>query len=140
MEAPLIKLLFATAACLALVGPAIAAPEYYRSADGLNDTPVSAATPLPVSSGPWRGAPVAGTQTGLTVASSTALTVPAGAVIAVIQVEGQAVRWRDDGTAPTASTGQLLQPSQQLVYSAGLSNIRFIQTTATATLTVSYYQ
>lgn len=44
----------------------------------------------------------------LTVAdSSVGLTVPAGAQRAVLDVEAQPLRWRDDGTDPTATVGTL---------------------------------
>jgi hypothetical protein len=71
--------------------------------------------------------------------ASTALTVPAGANVALITCEGQAVRWRDDGTAPTAAIGMELQIGPALFYDGTLSAIRFIQEAATATLNVSYY-
>lgn len=71
--------------------------------------------------------------------SSTALTVPAGATLALIVAETQAVRWRDDGTAPTASVGMPLAVGISLSYDGDLKAIRFIQSAATATLNVSYY-
>jgi hypothetical protein len=57
-----------------------------------------------------------------------------------VTVEGQAVRWRDDGTSPTAAVGNPVQAGAQLVYSGALSAIQFIQQAASATLDVSYYQ
>lgn len=58
---------------------------------------------------------------------------------ALIQATGQSVRWRDDGTAPTASVGMVLAAGDSLVYEGDLSAIRFIQTTNSAVLNVSYY-
>lgn len=78
--------------------------------------------------------------------SSSALTVPGAATgvtparIAVIQCEGQPVRWRDDGTAPTASVGMRLLVGQELRYDGDLNSIRFIEEAASAKLNVSYYE
>ncbi len=71
--------------------------------------------------------------------AATALTVPENAVFALIQVESKDCRWRDDGTVPTAAVGQLLFAGNDMVYSANLRAIRFIQTAATATINVHYY-
>jgi hypothetical protein len=72
--------------------------------------------------------------------ASTALTLPAGAKLAVVVTEAQAVRWRDDGTAPTAAIGMSLPVGVNLEYGGpNLAAIRFIQQAATATLNVSYY-
>jgi len=80
-----------------------------------------------------------------TLAASTALTVPSGATVAVIQNNGtQPVRWRDDGasTAPTASTGQRLPAGETLTLdtgNAGLTAARFIREADGATLDIQYY-
>lgn len=71
--------------------------------------------------------------------SSTALTVPNGAAYALIKVEGQTVRWRDDAQAPTTTDGMLIDVGDEFWYSGELKAIRFIETTASATLHVSYY-
>ncbi len=81
------------------------------------------------------------------VSASTALTVPTTdsygnkmqPTMAVIVAEGQSVRWRDDGTAPTASVGMPVLANGVLSYDGDLTRIRFIQTAATAKLNVSYY-
>jgi len=81
-------------------------------------------------------------------ASSTALTVPtrdtlgvAGTpTVAMIQCENVAVRWRDDGVAPTASVGMRLEPSSILMYDGDLTRIRFIQVGGGSALNVSYYK
>lgn len=75
----------------------------------------------------------------LTPAASTGLTPPATATYAIIQAEAQAVRWRDDGTAPTASVGMVIASGGELRYDGNLNAIRFIEATATAKLNVSYY-
>lgn len=59
--------------------------------------------------------------------------------IAMIIAETQSVRWRDDGTAPTASVGMLLPVNTPFIYDGDLNKIQFIETTASASLSVSYY-
>jgi hypothetical protein len=58
---------------------------------------------------------------------------------AFIVAEGNNVRWRDDGTAPTASVGMILIQNNVLSYDGDLNSIKFIQTGAGAKLNVSYY-
>ena len=82
-----------------------------------------------------------------TVSSSIGLTIPAvdkngfavKPTIALIIAETQAVRWRDDGTAPTASVGMPLAVGVALQYDGDLTKIRFIEQTASAKLNISYY-
>lgn len=73
------------------------------------------------------------------LSGSTALTVPAGARLAIIIVETKAVRWRDDGTAPTATVGMPQEVGDMLFYTGDLAVIRFIEQAASAKLNVSYY-
>lgn len=73
------------------------------------------------------------------LSSSTGLTVPSGATLAVIVPEIYAVRWRDDGTAPTGSVGMPLGVGTTLSYDGDLNRIRFIEQAAGAKLSVSYY-
>ena len=80
-----------------------------------------------------------GYQQITSLSASTALTVPTGATMALITAETQAVRWRDDGVAPTASVGMPLATGVSLSYDGDLKAIRFIQQTASATLNVAYY-
>lgn len=58
---------------------------------------------------------------------------------ALIIAEGKDVRWRDDGTAPTASVGMPLAVGVPLQYDGDLTNIKFIETAASAKLNISYY-
>ena len=74
------------------------------------------------------------------VPTGTFLTVPTGARMAQICVETQAVRYRDDGTAPTASVGMPQAAATCFQYSGSLPAIQFIQVTGTAVLDVSYYR
>jgi hypothetical protein len=90
---------------------------------------------------------VMGYQQIASLSSATKLTVPArnlsGLVgtprIAIITPETQAVRWRDDGVAPTASVGMPLAAGVTLQYDGDLSQIQFIEQTASAKLNISYY-
>lgn len=78
--------------------------------------------------------------TGLTVPSidpTTGLTVKAN--FALITPESQAVRWRDDGTAPTSSVGMPLAAGVTLQYDGDLSKIKFIEQTGGAKVNISYY-
>lgn len=75
---------------------------------------------------------VAGTAVGLTV--------PTGATMAIITVSGQIVRYRDDGTVPTASVGMPLAVGSIFNYASALSAIQFIAEASTATLDILYYQ
>lgn len=98
-------------------------------------------TALAAASSAYNYTPLTPGQYGLTVASSTALTVPSGALQCVVTVEGNSVRYTYDGTTtPTASAGMPLAAGQSIQFSGAqvLANLRFIQTAATATLNVSY--
>lgn len=84
-----------------------------------------------------------GYQQITTVSAATALTVPTGAKEAIITVEGQAVRYRDDGTDPTATVGMPLAVTgtgQPLDYTGTLSAIKFIEQTSGAKLNILYYK
>lgn len=66
--------------------------------------------------------------------------VPAGALLVSISVEGQSVRLRDDGTNPTASVGLLLPVGGPWPYQANLAGVKFIQTAASATISYCFYK
>jgi hypothetical protein len=80
------------------------------------------------------------------LSSAVGLTIPAdddtGHVeFAFIQAIGQDVRYRDDGTDPTATVGIRLAAGDDIWYPVkDLTAIKFIEETATAELNVSYYQ
>lgn len=75
--------------------------------------------------------------TGLNAAKS--LTVPAGAQRALLCPQTQPVRFRDDGTSPTADIGIYIAANERVWYEGDLSAIKFIETAASAKLDVSYY-
>jgi len=77
----------------------------------------------------------------ITLSGASSLTVPAGANFAIIAVDTAAVRWRDDGVAPTASVGMpLSNTGAPLEYSGPLASIQFIAQTGSPVLNVSYYR
>lgn len=87
-----------------------------------------------------RAAHVLGYEQIVGAAAATALTIPAGTAYAEVSVAGQAVRWRADGTNPTAAIGMPIAVGAKEVFAIGnLPALRFIQQSATATLDVTYY-
>lgn len=72
--------------------------------------------------------------------TAQALSVPAGANLALIQAQGQAVRYRDDGVGPTATVGMPIAAAGSLSYNGDLAALRFIEQAAGAVLNVLYYQ
>lgn len=88
-----------------------------------------------------------GYQQITTLSSATSLTVPykdvqglaARPSIALITPEGQAVRWRDDGVAPTATVGMPLAVGVTLQYDGDLTQIQFIEQVGGAKINISYY-
>ena len=75
--------------------------------------------------------------TGLSTAKSTS--VPIGyKKAAIIHCSGQAIRWRDDGVAPTANVGMHLPIGQPLVYNGNLHALQFIEVVAGATVDIKY--
>lgn len=73
------------------------------------------------------------------LSAATGLTVPQGTTLAVIAPLTQGVRWRDDGTAPTASVGMPIAAGAYFSYDGDLKSIKFIEQTASAELNISYY-
>lgn len=71
--------------------------------------------------------------------------IPSGSVFAVVQVENETARWRDDGTAPTASVGQPLTASTPIYFTSGvlnhtlLADVQLIPETGSMTVDVSFY-
>ena len=88
-----------------------------------------------------------GYQQITSLSSAASLTVPSKDVqglnckpsIALITPEGQAVRWRDDGVNPTATVGMPLAVGVTLQYDGDLTQIKFIEQTASAKINISYY-
>jgi hypothetical protein len=67
--------------------------------------------------------------------------IPTGATMIAVQAETANIRYRDDGTPPTASVGQLLVTGQNpMLYTGTLSAIQFIAATGSPVLDVSFYR
>ena len=78
------------------------------------------------------------------VSSAVGLTVPteangSKAHYALIQAVTKNVRWRDDGTDPTAAVGVQLAAGDDFWYTGDLSAIKFIEEAASAEVNVAYY-
>lgn len=81
---------------------------------------------------------IVGYQQITSLSAATALTVPDKAASAIIMCEGASVRWRGDGTNPTASVGEELPVGGVLTLSDSLRSAKFIETAASAKLNVVY--
>ncbi len=88
--------------------------------------------------------PLSPSQHGLTIASATSLTVPAGTNYAVICAKGGAANWEVDGaTTPTGSSGTALSQGQCVAIfgSKSVQNFQAIQQSGnTTTLDVNFYK
>lgn len=100
------------------------------------------------SPSPYLATAVAGTQRSLSIATSTAPTVPATATILVITLKGTAdtagicAFWQDDGTAPTSSAGQPLPCLETMSYTVSGVPIQLIASSGSSgvTASISYYK
>jgi hypothetical protein len=54
--------------------------------------------------------------------------------------EAQAIRYRDDGTAPTATVGQPVAVGASVTYTGALSKVQVISQTSGAKLNVLFYR
>lgn len=116
----------------------------------VGDAPVASGNPVPVTGASTAGIPTAVAQASmvplgyqkLTVDDSVdSLTVPAGATHAIVACETAKVRWRDDGSNPTATDGMPLEAGDVVEFTTTLSTLRFLRATGTsATLHISYYR
>ena len=100
--------------------------------------------------GPSKTYRVCGYQQITSLSTAQALTIPLrdpdgtsckpNAVI--LQATGQNVRWRADGTAPTATVGMLIVSTaeQPLYIDAAIDRLRFIETAASAVLNITYLE
>jgi hypothetical protein len=81
-----------------------------------------------------------GYQQITTLTTSTTLTVPADTRCCVMIPETQAVRFRDDGTAPTASVGMPLATGTYFIYTGDPRSLKIIEQVVGATLNILYYK
>jgi hypothetical protein len=90
------------------------------------------------------GASTHQTISAATLASATALTVPPLATIAEVCVETSGVRYWDDGTVPTATSGMPVVATSTTPFCyqiAGkiMTTVKFIAISGSPTMDVSYY-
>lgn len=83
-----------------------------------------------------------GFQQMTSVSATTAANVPsiptsAGSML--VAVETQAIRWRDDGTDPTATVGMPVATGSTLCYGQEIAKFKVISQTAGATINITYY-
>lgn len=81
-------------------------------------------------------------DTAKTLASAIGTTVPTTADYCTVQADTQAVRYRDDGTDPTASVGTLLASggTPTVIRRGQFANAKFISATAGAKLNVEFFK
>jgi hypothetical protein len=120
-----------TASALMLSLSGLAHAQTHRDQGG---TITAGITPifLYVSAGP--------SQMGLAVGANTKLTVPGGATLAEICVEGANIRYRDDGAAASASLGIPAIAGSCFPYSGPLAALSFSSQSGSPTIDVSYYK
>lgn len=85
---------------------------------------------------------VSSSAIGFTTATWSNPTTGSAARMALVTIETNPVRWRADGTNPTASVGHLLGAGDGVkVWGAtDITSIRFIATGGDATARVTYYR
>lgn len=70
---------------------------------------------------------------------SAAAGIPNGTQKLLIQCAAQAIRWRDDGTAPTAAVGYPLAVGTELVFTGNFAALRLIAQVAGAVVNLVAY-
>lgn len=77
----------------------------------------------------------------LTFGSASGAGIPNGTALVIITPQTQAIRWRDDGTAPTAAVGYPLAVGAELRYTgANLADLRVISQVAGAIVNCIAYR
>jgi hypothetical protein len=81
----------------------------------------------------------------LAVNTAASLTIPTACgsspALAVIKAEAQALRYRDDGTAPTATVGQPIAVTDApILYEGSISALQFIAQTSGGIVNVLFYR
>ena len=125
-----------------LTGTSATGTPIFQQASATNPCPVTATIAAGATFLAGARTAVVGSQFGLAVPTSTALTVPATATIANITVEGASIRYTSDGTTPTAAIGMgPFAIGTTLTFNlTTLAALRFIQTSASATIDVEYFK
>jgi hypothetical protein len=102
------------------------------------------ALPFPCKSLGYAQFAAGGVDTSTLVSTATfgsnPVGIPIGTTFLLITCAAQAIRWRDDDTAPTAAVGYPLAVGTELVYSAGaLPQLRLIAQVAGAVVNMVAY-
>ena len=85
------------------------------------------------------GDPLGFVQVNVTTARGLP-SIPPTATVAVINIEGSAIRWRDDGKAPTLTTGMPIGAGSTFSYSGALPAFSMIALAGSSIVNVSYYR
>jgi hypothetical protein len=91
------------------------------------------------SSSPTTGLLPKGYQQIAATSAAQTLTIPSGTKIAIISIRGNDARYRDDGTAATATVGMPIYMGQAITFTTGLSALSFISIANTTEYNISYY-
>lgn len=83
-------------------------------------------------------APLGYVQQSVTAAAALS-TIPVGATYAVLVPESNAIRYRDDGTNPTAAIGMPVAAGASITYDGNLAAVKVISQSGTASLNIAYY-
>lgn len=77
----------------------------------------------------------------ITSSVAVPLSPPSGATMALIQVAGDSIRYRDDGVAPTSTVGTEVLPGASFQLSVqSFASVQFIAENTAATLTINYFK
>lgn len=71
---------------------------------------------------------------------ATAATCPGTGTAALIQAEGQDIRWRADGGTPTSTVGMLLLAGETMWYTGSLGSIRFLETASGGIINIQVFK
>lgn len=74
-----------------------------------------------------------------TLVSTCSGGIPARTVWAVLCVDTAAIRWRDDGTAPTAAVGMPVAAGQCFYYRSSFAALRVIAQAGSPVINISFY-
>ncbi len=92
-----------------------------------------------VNGGPYSYRPLGYQQVSASAVAQNLPNIPPNASVALIAVESQGIRYRDDGIAPTASVGMPISGGQDFQYMGDLINFQFIAQTGSPTVDILYY-
>lgn len=122
----------------AMMSLALSAPARAQTHKDVGGTVVPGTVPLQS----YKSAGLMQSISAGTLAAATNLSPPLGATVAQICVETAGVRYRDDGTSPTASVGMPAVAGTNpycFQYAGPLTQVQFILISGSPTMDVSYY-